>query len=94
VSQYFYLKISYKIDRLMAKIIDSSKAREIARNFLAQNHAVIGVREPILEDHTWIVEADVMLFSTHHIKKVKVDAQTGRILGCQSYYLNPRTESL
>jgi len=73
--------------------IDRKRVEEIARNFLAQNHAVIDVRNPTLEDNTWIVEADVMVFSTYHIKRVKVDAQTGRILGCESR-LYPKIASL
>ena len=81
------------IDGLMVQVIDSDKAREITRNFLAQNYTVIDVRNPALEDHTWIVDADVTLFSTHQIKRVKVDAQTGKILGCESY-LDPKTASL
>ena len=81
------------IDSLMAQVIDSDKAREIARYFLAQNHIVIDVRNPTLEDHTWIVDADVTLFATHHIKRVKINAETGRILGCESH-LNPNTATL
>jgi len=64
--------------------IDRKRVEEIARNFLAQNYAVIDVRNPTLEDNTWTLDADVMLFSAYHIKRVKVDAQTGRILGCES----------
>ena len=81
------------IDGLMAQVIDSDKAREIARYFLAQNHLVIDVRNPTLEDHTWIVDADVTLFATHHIKRVKINAETGRIMGCQSH-LGSKTPSL
>ena len=81
------------IDGLMAQVIDSDKAREIARYFLAQNHIVIDVRNPTLEDHTWQVDADVTLYATHHIKRVKINAETGRILGCESH-LNPKTASL
>ena len=81
------------ISSMMEQVIDSDKAREIARYFLAQNHSDLDVRNPTLEDHTWIVDADVTLFSTHQIKRVKVDAQTGKILGCESY-LDPKTASL
>ena len=78
---------------MMAKVIDASKAREIARNFLAQTHAVLDVRNPALEDHTWIVDADVTLFTIHHIKRVAIDAETGRILGYESRP-NPKAVSL
>ena len=61
--------------------IDSSKAKEIVRNFLAQSHAVLDVKDPILEDHTWIVDADVTSFGFNHIKRVKVNTETGKIMG-------------
>jgi len=61
--------------------IDSSKAKEIVRNFLAQYHAVLDVKDPILEDHTWIVDADVTSFGFNHIKRVKVNTETGKIMG-------------
>ena len=64
--------------------IDSKRVEEIARNFLAQNHEVLDVRAPTLEDHTWMVDVDVLLFSKYQIKRVVIDAQTGRILGCES----------
>jgi len=61
--------------------IDSSKAKEIVRIFLAQYHAVLEVKEPILEDHTWIVDADVISFGFKHLKRIKVNSETGRIMG-------------
>lgn len=64
--------------------IDSSKAKDIARNFLAQSHAVHAIKEPALEDHTWTVEADVTSFGVNHIKIVKVSTETGRIMGYES----------
>jgi len=87
------MKMLYMISSMMAKVIDSSKAQEIARNFLAQSHAVLEVRNPTLEDHTWSVEADVTLYTAHHIKRVKINAETGRIMGCQSH-LGSKTPSL
>jgi len=66
---------------LSNKGIDSNKAKEIARNFLAQYHAVLDVKDPILEDHTWIVDSDVMSFGFKHLKRVKVNSETGRIMG-------------
>jgi len=65
-------------------VVSKKMVEEIARNFLAQNHSVLDVRDPILEDHTWMVDADVMLFSTYHRKTVKINAETGRILACES----------
>ena len=78
---------------LMAQVMDSNKAKEITRNFLSQNYSVIDVRNPTLEDHTWMVEADVTLFSTHQIKRVVINAETGRILSCESRP-NPKADSL
>jgi len=66
---------------LSIKGIDSSKAKEIVRNFLAQYHAVLDVKDPILEDHTWIVDAAVMSFGFNHIKRVMVNSETGKIIG-------------
>ena len=63
------------------KVIDSSEAKEIARNFLAQYHAVLDVKDPILDDHTWTVDADVMSFGFNHIKRVRVNSETGKIMG-------------
>ena len=65
-------------------VIDKKRVEEIARNFLAQNYSVLDIRAPTLEDHTWIVEADVLLFSAYHVKRVMIDAQTGKILSCES----------
>jgi hypothetical protein len=64
--------------------INSSKAKEITRNFLAQSHAVSDIKEPVLEDHTWSVEAYVTSFGVNHIKIVKVSTETGRIMGYES----------
>jgi hypothetical protein len=61
--------------------IDSSTAKEIVRNFLAQYHAVLDVKDPILEDHTWMVDADVTSFGFNHIKRVRVNSETGKIMG-------------
>ncbi|TLX82809.1 MAG: hypothetical protein E6L00_02675 [Thaumarchaeota archaeon] len=68
------------------KGIDSSKAIQIVRNFLAQYHAVLDVKDPILEDHTWLVDADVTSFGFNHIKRVRVNSETGKIMG---YEISP-----
>ena len=62
------------------KGIDSSKAKEIVRNFLSQYHTVLDVKDPILEDHVWIVDADVTSFGFNHTKRVKVNSETGKII--------------
>ena len=62
-------------------MINSNKAKEIVRIFLEQNHVVRHIKEPILEGRTWIVEANVTSFVVNHIKRVEVDAETGRVIG-------------
>jgi hypothetical protein len=66
---------------LSNKVIDSNKAKEIVRNFLAQYHAVLDVKDPMLEDHTWIVDAAVVSFGFNHTKRVRVNSETGKIMG-------------
>ncbi len=78
------------MDLMSETRIDSVRAQEIVRNFLAQSQAVLDVKEPVLEDHTWRVEADVVSFGFSHIRKVKVDAETGRIIGYDTV-ANPKT---
>jgi len=59
--------------------VDEFKAKEIARKFLEQYHSII-VSEVILEDEIWTVSAKTGLMPKD-IKKVMIDAETGRILG-------------
>ena len=72
--------------------INSTKAREIVKDFLSQAHSVHKVEEPILEDDAWRVDADVTSFGVNHIKKVKVDSETGRIMSYESFP-NPRSSN-
>ena len=50
--------MSYMIDSMMAQVIDSNKAKEITRYFLAQNHSVLDVRNPTLEDASFSMYLD------------------------------------
>ena len=65
-------------DKLEDKV-DSSKAQELARRFLAQYHSVIDT-EAVLEDGVWLVTAHLG-FSNTQTKQVKIDIDSGRILG-------------
>ena len=70
--------------------LDSIKAREIAMRFLQQNHSVHRVENAILEDGSWQVKADVTSFGIRHIKRVKIDDASGRIISIESVEFNPR----
>lgn len=65
-------------DKLEDKV-DSSKAQELARRFLSQYHSVIDTKA-VLEDGVWIVTANLG-FSNTQTKQVKIDVDSGRILG-------------
>ena len=65
-------------DKLEDKV-DSSKAEELARRFLAQYHSVIDTKA-VLEDGVWIVTAHLG-FSNTQTRQVKIDIDSGRILG-------------
>ena len=65
-------------DKLDEKV-DSSKAQELARRFLGQYHSVIDTKA-VLEDGVWVVTAHLG-FSNTQTKQVKIDADSGRILG-------------
>lgn len=60
-------------------VIDEIKAKELARKFLEQYHSII-VLNAILEDGVWDVAAKIGLMPKD-VKKVKIDSETGRILG-------------
>ena len=51
-----------------------------AKKFLEQYHDTINLKSAELELSTWIIIFDVG-FLTEQIKEVKVDAETGKILG-------------
>ena len=61
--------------------MDNHSAEEIARTFLRQSYSVIGVVKSELVDQTWIVEVLVSSFDKETKKKVKVNNQTGYIMG-------------
>jgi len=59
--------------------IDADGAKAIATRFLEQYH-VIHRLDAVLEGKIWIVTVQVSLFNKNHVKKVRVEANTGRIL--------------
>ena len=61
--------------------MDNQRAEEIARTFLSQSYSGIRIEKSKLVDQTWIVEALVSSFDKETRKKVKVNNQTGYIMG-------------
>jgi hypothetical protein len=70
--------------------IDPHKAKDIVRKFLEQSQTVHEVKDPELEQDAWIVEADVRAFGTNYTRKVKVDTESGRIMGYDSHHSDKR----
>lgn len=70
-TEYYEGKIDEKID--------SSRAQELARRLLSQYHSVIDTKA-VLENDVWIVTAYIG-FSNTQTKRVKIDANSGKILG-------------
>jgi hypothetical protein len=58
--------------------IDAKRAEEIARNFLQQHHSVFIIKSTF-ENGIWLVEAKTSAFG-ESIKKLRIDAKTGRIV--------------
>ncbi len=56
------------------------EAKEIARRFLQQIYSTVIFKEATLKENVWMVTMDVGLYS-EHIARVRVDANTGRIVG-------------
>ena len=59
--------------------IDADGAKAIATRFLEQYHVIRGL-DAVLEDKIWLVTVQVSLFNNNHVKKVRIEANTGRIL--------------
>jgi hypothetical protein len=60
--------------------IDGRRAKSIARKFLEHYNSLIIFKDAVLEEMIWTVIMDVG-HADEHIIHVKVDAETGRILG-------------
>ena len=69
----------YYDDKIIEDKVDSSRAQELARRFLGQYHSVIDTKA-VLENGVWIVTA-YLGFSNTQTKIVKIDVNSGRILG-------------
>ena len=61
--------------------IDAQRAIDISREFLKQSYTTVIFKNIIMEEKIWIVEYNVG-FLKDNIKKVKIDANTGKIIGC------------
>lgn len=64
----------------MALSIDAKEAIENAQEFLDEYHGSFKLISTTLEGNVWIIICDVG-FLNEEIKKVKVDANSGKILG-------------
>ena len=65
--------------------IDADNAKVIATRFLEQYHVIHGL-DAVLEDEIWLVTANVSLFNKNHVKKVRIDVTTGKILDYETTY--------
>jgi len=65
--------------------INADNAKAIAERFLEQYHVINGV-DTVLEDEIWLVTVRVSLFNNIHVKKVRIDANTGKILDYKTSY--------
>lgn len=63
----------------MGQKIDSMIAQEMARRLLSQYHSVIDTKAH-LENDTWVVTAHIG-FSNTQTKRVRIDANSGQVLG-------------
>lgn len=61
--------------------IDATNAISVAREFLKQSYATLSFKNIILEGDVWIVEYNVG-FLKDNIKKVRIDTNSGKIIGC------------
>ncbi len=59
--------------------IDSAKAQELTRRFLSQYHTVIDTKV-VLEKDVWVVTA-YLGFANTQTRQVRIDANSGQILG-------------
>ena len=61
--------------------INAQNAIDIAREFLKQSYTTVIFKNIIMEEKIWIVEFNVG-FVKDNIKKVRIDTNTGKIIGC------------
>ena len=61
--------------------MNDKQAEEIARNFLSQNYSVISTEKSKLINQTWIVEVLVSSFDKKTVKKVRINNETGYVIG-------------
>ncbi|HXW01984.1 MAG TPA: hypothetical protein VD828_01250 [Candidatus Nitrosotenuis sp.] len=68
--------------RYLATKIDSYQAATIARKFFEQYHSGVEIKDMALKDGTWHIIVGVD-FLFEKIKKIEIDAHTGRIIRYQ-----------
>ncbi len=60
--------------------MDKLKAEQIARSFFEQQHDVHDTRAVSFENGIWLVEGEVSSGFGESIKKLRIDAKTGKII--------------
>ena len=61
--------------------VDPTKAIEIAREFLKQSYTTVVFKNIIIEEKACIIELNVG-FLKDNLKKISIDVNTGKIIGC------------
>ena len=59
--------------------VDSYRAADIARKFFEQYHSGVAIKDIELNDEIWFVTVGVG-FLFEEVKKIEIDANTGKIL--------------
>jgi len=67
------------IQKDLTLTVDEEKAKELTRRFLGQYHTVVDTKA-VLDDVTWQVTS-YLGFSNTKTRVVRVDANSGKILG-------------
>jgi hypothetical protein len=60
--------------------IDRILVEQITRTLLGQYYNIGGI-DAALEGETWLVTAEISIFGMKDIRKLRIDANTGEILG-------------
>jgi len=61
-------------------MMDKLRAEQIARSFFEQQHDVHNTKAVRFENGIWVVEGEVSSGYGENIKKLRIDAKTGKII--------------
>ncbi|MBI5697259.1 MAG: hypothetical protein HZC29_01895 [Thaumarchaeota archaeon] len=73
--------VSRHVDKLVTRI-DSYQAADIARKFFERYHSGVEIKDIDLKDGAWLITVGVD-FLFEKIKKIEIDAYTGKIVRYQ-----------